>query len=37
MSALVEPGPPLDSDSIARYSRQLILPGFGEDAQRRLA
>lgn len=36
MSPLVEPGPPLDADSIARYSRQLMLPGFGEDAQRRL-
>jgi adenylyltransferase/sulfurtransferase len=36
MSLLVEPGPPLDADRIARYSRQLMLPGFGEDAQRRL-
>jgi adenylyltransferase/sulfurtransferase len=36
MSPLVEPGPPLDADRIARYSRQLMLPGFGEHAQRRL-
>ncbi|MDL9979507.1 ThiF family adenylyltransferase [Microbacterium sp. ASV49] len=37
MSPLVEPGPPLEADRIARYSRQLMLPGFGETAQRRLA
>lgn len=36
MIPLVEPGPALDPARIARYSRQLILPGFGEDAQRRL-
>lgn len=36
MSALVEPGPPLDADRVSRYSRQLMLPGFGETAQRRL-
>ncbi|MBW8761440.1 MAG: ThiF family adenylyltransferase [Microbacterium sp.] len=36
-TGLVEPGPTLDSDRIARYSRQLMLPGFGESAQRRLA
>ncbi|MFC4137976.1 MULTISPECIES: ThiF family adenylyltransferase [unclassified Microbacterium] len=36
MSPLVEPGPPLDSDRVSRYSRQLMLPGFGEVAQRRL-
>ncbi|MBS1675453.1 MAG: ThiF family adenylyltransferase [Actinobacteria bacterium] len=37
MVALVEPGPELSPDRIARYSRQLMLPGFGESAQRRLA
>jgi adenylyltransferase/sulfurtransferase len=36
MNPLVEPGAPLDAAGIARYSRQLMLPGFGEDAQRRL-
>ncbi|REJ03990.1 molybdopterin biosynthesis protein MoeB [Microbacterium bovistercoris] len=36
MSPLVEPGPPLDPDRVTRYSRQLMLPGFGEVAQRRL-
>lgn len=36
-SGLVEPGPALDPDRITRYSRQLMLPGFGESAQRRLA
>jgi len=36
MSPLVDPGPPLNADGIARFSRQLMLPGFGEDAQRRL-
>lgn len=35
--ALVEPGPPLPPERLARYSRQLALPGFGEPAQRRLA
>ncbi|MEY2847893.1 MAG: hypothetical protein RI885_558 [Actinomycetota bacterium] len=34
---LVEPGPPLSADARARGSRQLLLPGFGELAQRRLA
>ncbi|SFR51572.1 adenylyltransferase and sulfurtransferase [Microbacterium azadirachtae] len=37
MIALVEPGPELPPERIARYSRQLMLPGFGESAQRRLA
>lgn len=37
MIALVEPGPELPPQRIARYSRQLMLPGFGESAQRRLA
>jgi sulfur-carrier protein adenylyltransferase/sulfurtransferase len=36
MIALVEPGPELPPEHIARYSRQLMLPGFGEIAQRRL-
>ena len=35
--AVVEPGPALPGDRLARYSRQLLMPGFGEDAQRRLA
>lgn len=34
---LVEPGAPLSAAQSARYSRQLSLPGFGADAQRRLA
>jgi adenylyltransferase/sulfurtransferase len=33
---LVEPGPPLDPDELARYSRQLSLPGIGPEGQRRL-
>ncbi|MFE6964029.1 ThiF family adenylyltransferase [Agromyces sp. NPDC057679] len=33
---LVEPGPPLSPARLARFSRQLMLPGFGELAQRRL-
>ena len=37
MHPLVEPGPPLAAERIARFSRQLMLPGFGEIAQRRLA
>ncbi|MFC9560755.1 ThiF family adenylyltransferase [Agromyces sp. NPDC056965] len=37
MHPLVEPGPPLTAERIARFSRQLMLPGFGETAQRRLA
>jgi len=36
MNPLVEPGPALDPERVTRYSRQLMLPGFGEDAQRRL-
>ena len=35
--ALVEPGPALPPDRLARFSRQLLMPGFGELAQRRLA
>ena len=34
---LVEPGAPLSAAQSARYSRQLSLPGFGDEAQRRLA
>ena len=34
--AVVEPSPALPGDRLARYSRQLLMPGFGEDAQRRL-
>lgn len=34
--ALVAPGPPLDAARVARHSRQLMLPGYGELAQRRL-
>jgi molybdopterin/thiamine biosynthesis adenylyltransferase len=35
MRPLVEPGPSLDAAQVSRYSRQLMLPGFGETAQRR--
>lgn len=35
--AIVEPGPALAPDRLDRFSRQLLLPGFGELAQRRLA
>jgi adenylyltransferase/sulfurtransferase len=34
---LVEPGPPLRPEELARYSRHLILPGVGELGQRRLS
>lgn len=34
---LIEPGPPLTAAQRIRYSRQLALPGFDDDAQRRLA
>jgi molybdopterin/thiamine biosynthesis adenylyltransferase/rhodanese-related sulfurtransferase len=33
---LVAPGPPLTAERVSRFSRQLMLPGFGELAQRRL-
>lgn len=33
---LVPPGPPLTAERVSRFSRQLMLPGFGEPAQRRL-
>jgi molybdopterin/thiamine biosynthesis adenylyltransferase/rhodanese-related sulfurtransferase len=34
---LVEPATALTGAQLARYSRQVSLPGFGEEAQRRLA
>ncbi|HEX8498013.1 MAG TPA: molybdopterin-synthase adenylyltransferase MoeB [Actinomycetales bacterium] len=34
---LVEPGPPLGTDEIARYARHLLVPDVGELGQRRLA
>lgn len=34
--ALVAPGAPLDPARVNRHSRQLMLPGYGETAQRRL-
>jgi molybdopterin/thiamine biosynthesis adenylyltransferase/rhodanese-related sulfurtransferase len=37
MDPLVEVGPELSAAELARYSRQLILPGVGPDGQRRLA
>jgi adenylyltransferase/sulfurtransferase len=33
----VAPGAPLNAGRLSRYSRQLLLPGFGDGAQRRLA
>lgn len=36
MIPLIEPGPALEPERIVRYSRQLMLPGYGEIAQRRL-
>ena len=33
---LVAPGPALTAEQFSRYSRQLMLPGFGDTAQRRL-
>lgn len=36
MQPLVEPGPALSPDRLVRYSRQLMLDGFDEVAQRRL-
>jgi adenylyltransferase/sulfurtransferase len=37
LSPLVEPGPPLDRDQVARYARHLLIPDVGEIGQRRLA
>ncbi|MDI6942787.1 ThiF family adenylyltransferase [Microbacterium barkeri] len=36
MTALVAPGPALSDEERERYGRQLILPGMGDAAQRRL-
>ncbi|MGP6169777.1 ThiF family adenylyltransferase [Microbacterium sp. A204] len=36
MIPFVDPGPVLEPERLERYSRQLMLPGFGEQAQRRL-
>lgn len=33
---LVEPGPPLGAAEVERWSRHLLLPGLGEQGQRRL-
>ena len=33
---LVEPGPPLTSLELARYSRHVLVPGVGDEGQRRL-
>lgn len=33
---LVEPGPPLSPEEATRWSRHLLLPGLGEEGQRRL-
>ncbi|MGN6610489.1 MAG: molybdopterin-synthase adenylyltransferase MoeB [Angustibacter sp.] len=33
---LVEPGPPLDREQVARYARHLLIPDVGELGQRRL-
>lgn len=37
IAPLVEPGLPLEPERLARFSRQLSLPGFDDVAQRRLA
>ena len=34
--ALVEPGPPLTREQVARYARHLLIPDVGELGQRRL-
>ncbi len=34
---LVEPGPPLTRDQVARYARHLLIPDVGELGQRRLS
>ena len=33
---LVAPGPELTSEQVSRYSRHLLVPGMGIEAQRRL-
>ncbi len=35
--ALVEPGPPLTREQVARYARHLLIPDVGELGQRRLS
>jgi adenylyltransferase/sulfurtransferase len=37
LPAAVSPGPELDAERTGRYARQVILPGFGTESQRRLA
>lgn len=37
LPAVVSPGPVLSAEQLARYSRQLALPGLDQTAQRRLA
>ncbi|WP_349897461.1 ThiF family adenylyltransferase [Parafrigoribacterium soli] len=37
LNPLVDPAPALAADRLARYSRQLAMPGFDDIAQRRLA
>ncbi|WP_221586226.1 ThiF family adenylyltransferase [Microbacterium sp. G2-8] len=36
MTPLVAPGPPLTAEERERFSRQIMLPGMGEEGQRRL-
>ena len=36
MPPLVEPGPPLTAPELTRYSRHVLVPGVGEEGQRRL-
>lgn len=36
LAPLVEPGPPLTPEQVTRYSRHLLVPGMGIEAQRRL-
>ncbi|ROS78993.1 ThiF family adenylyltransferase [Cellulomonas sp. PhB143] len=37
LAPLVEPGPELTGDRLARYARHVVLPGIGTEGQRRLA
>jgi len=36
LAPLVAVGPPLTPDDVERFSRLLLLAGFGEEAQRRV-
>ena len=36
LAPLVAVGPPLTPDDVERFSRHLLLAGFGEEAQRRV-